>query len=193
MAKSAISHGENKYIRNQMKGLPTSFINAVLRLFEMIKIEQIDDGCLPCSVMLCIAAQYCGIDIEFCYGQCKVNNRSFYHAWTQYNNKIIDVAIYGNIKYSGFFPECNISMPVIYLTENEESSICYSKGALDADWKYAAINFAEGMSMAEYLDGVGTDILWRRICMILNIPQTKSNFEILRKIANDKNIENPFE
>ena len=87
----------------QEAGLPKDAQNVVERAFNKMNEIKDHNGCLTTSVALCTALEYLGYSPKLCIGKFWSSDYDFYHAWTELDGKVIDIAIYGN---TSFLPGC---------------------------------------------------------------------------------------
>ena len=59
------------YIQEQLKDFDKSFVNCVIRCFNLIEENKEPDGCLSNTTALYICAKSCGYNPIICYGLCK--------------------------------------------------------------------------------------------------------------------------
>lgn len=174
------------YIQNQLKGFNPKFVNCIIRCFDSIEKSQEPDGCLSNSVALFVCAKEFGYDPVLCYGLCKFEGKSFYHAWLELNEIVIDMAIYGNVNFSPLsLWDRKLDTP--YIGTYEESNIHYGKFEFDEDWKYSMISAVEGMAFEQYMDGSPQQSMWRITCGFLDKTPTANLVNHLRThVKNNK-------
>lgn len=65
------------YIQEQLKDFDKSFVNCVIRCFNLIEENKEPDGCLSNTTALYICAKSCGYNPIICYGLvCKYMNKT---------------------------------------------------------------------------------------------------------------------
>jgi hypothetical protein len=89
-----------KYIVERASEYGDAKLTCVLvKIFDMICDNQEDDGCLSDSVALLVVIRSLGYDVKLCYGLCtSPGGLDFYHAWLEMDGRILDMAIYGNVR-----------------------------------------------------------------------------------------------
>lgn len=171
------------YIMQQLKGFKPEFVKCVIRCFEFIDSIQQPDGCLSNSVALYICAKEFGYRPKLCYGLCRVEGISFYHAWLEINGIIIDPSIYGNVNFN---PEvrqfCPTMLDTPYIGTYKTSAISYGRFEFDETWKLARISQAEGLSFEEYMNGAPNNDVWLATCRFLNRLLVRKTIRHLRTL-----------
>ena len=177
-----------RYIRKQTADFNDKKLTlAIQRAFDLIIKFQDHKGCLTSSIILYIALKELGYNPQICYGLCKTkNNFEFYHAWIELNNKVIDVAIYGNINFSPLTKEePNIELPVV-LEDYKDCCIEYGRFCFDADWDMAEIKTAENWTLTQYFQNAHTQQIYRVASSVLNEPIKANTVAIIEKYKNIK-------
>ena len=178
-----------KYIQKQLlKFNDPKLTNAVTNAFNLIAKYKEPDGCLSTSVELYVALKYLGYEPKLCYGLVFLPNaeeekHEIYHAWLELDGRVIDIAIYGNAKFSpySFF---DVETPICYEEYENISTIAdYHPFEFDDDWKDAMLNKAVGKKITDYCDGSYRAVIWDFICDFLSIPHTEDNKLKLRSIV----------
>ena len=165
------------YIRGSLADFNENFVNAVVDTFLFMHKNQESGTCLTISVQLAVIAQYYGYDAKLVYGLCKYQDIDFYHAWIEIDNKIIDVAIYGNVNWSGL--GFGLDKPVIY-ESYEDVDIHYGKFEFDETWFDSDLYEAEGWTVEKYLNTGKYHCLWY---LLLNrIGSKETSYEDLERI-----------
>lgn len=177
------------YIREQLKGFDSKFVECAVRCFNFDNDSQSGDNCLVDTVSLYVCAKKFGYKPQLCYGLCKLGEREFYHAWLEINDTIIDVAIYGNVHHSPFFPEWKTKVKTPYIGKYKDSFLYYGKYEFDEHWKYCSISKAEGQSIIDYIKFAPGNGMWKLICNILDITPTKQAAEQLSSYIQDEYIQ----
>ena len=139
-------------------------------------------------VELYVALKYLGYEPKLCYGLVFLPNaegekHEIYHAWLELDGRVIDIAIYGNAKFSpySFF---DVETPICYEEYENISTIAdYHPFEFDDDWKDAMLNKAVGKKITDYCDGSYRAVIWDFICDFLSIPHTEDNKLKLRSIV----------
>ncbi len=90
------------YIQRQLSGFEDKkMVFAMTKAFNKMYAAKEPDGCLSTTVELFIALKYLGYKPRICYGLVvPPSDYEFYHAWLELDGKIVDIAIYGNAKFS---------------------------------------------------------------------------------------------
>lgn len=104
------------YIQNQCDKheLPLKIKSCLQNAFNLLYDKKSGDDCLSTTAALYICFKMLGVQSRICYGLCKTDmGGEFYHAWLELDDKIIDLAIYGNLRFSPYAPECSNSNPVV--------------------------------------------------------------------------------
>lgn len=175
------------YIRQQMKGFKPEFVKCVIRCFEFIDSTHQPNGCLGNSVALYICAKEFGYRPKLCYGLCRVEWVSFYHAWLEINGTIIDPSIYGNINFNPKVRQsCQAMLNTPYIGTYKTSVINYGRFEFDESWKSAQISQAEGMSFEQYMDKDPNNGMWLVTCKFLNKLPVRKTIKHLRTLI--KNV-----
>lgn len=151
----------------QAAGLPENAQDVVVRAFNKMNDMGDSSGCLCISVSLCIALEHLGYDPTLCVGKVRVGEHDMYHAWTELDGKVIDVAIFGNSSFSPLWLD-EVVKPQVY-RDYGETDVRYEPFAFDEDFKYAMISAAMGRSFFFYCDSVPTpNAIWNLIMYYLN-------------------------
>lgn len=170
------------YIQEQLKDFDKSFVNCVIRCFNLIEENKEPDGCLSNTTALYICTKSCGYNPIICYGLCNLDGRDFYHAWLEINDTIIDLSIYGNVNYSPYSMwDYKISLP--YIGKYDDSKISYGKFKFDEDWNKSLISQVTGKPLIQYIDSAPQYGMWRLVCRYMNKTLTKELFWQLRSYA----------
>ena len=171
------------YIRQQMRGFKPEFVKCVIRCFELIDSTQQPDGCLGNSVALYICAKEFGYSPKLCYGLCKVEEISFYHAWLEINGIIIDPSIYGNVNFNPKVRQsCQTMLNTPYIGAYKTSTISYGRYEFDENWRSDRISKAEGMSFEQYMDNAPDNWMWWVTCRFLNKLPVRKTIKHLRTL-----------
>lgn len=177
------------YIQNQMEkyNVDDKLSDLLIRGFNLIYNNKESDGCASNSIVLYVCLKKLGYDPQVCYGLCTVENGfCFYHMWLELDGKIIDLAIYGNAKFSFLSDELAdiITTPIVLETYNE-SKIHYGKFVFDDDWKEAALYALEKMSLKEYIENAPNNSMKKLLCRYMDISPTISNVNKLLDNVNN--------
>ena len=151
----------------QAAGLPEDAKNVVVRAFNKMNETKEPDGCLSTSVTICIAMEYLGYSPNLCIGKFVLNGHDFYHAWTELDGKVIDVAIFGNSSFSPYWRD-EVIIPQVnrkYL----ETDVKYEPFVFDEDFKDAQISKMMGQSFYFYCDNAPKrNAIWNLILYYLD-------------------------
>ena len=151
----------------QAAGLPRDVQNVVVRAFNKMNDAEEPDGCLSISVSLCIALEQLGYSPKLCIGKFWVGEHDFYHAWTELDGKIIDVAIFGNSSFSPYWMDGVIKPQVN--KGYDETHVKYEPFAFDEDFKDAMISQMMGRSFYYYCDNAPRrNAIWNLIMYYLD-------------------------
>ena len=177
------------YIQSQVEKYydDNKLSDLLIRSFNFIYNTEEDSGCVLNTVALYVCLKNMGYNPSICYGLCTTENGfEFYHMWLELENKIVDIAIYGNAKFSflGTALENIIEMPIV-LETYDESVINYGKFVFDNEWKYAAINNIEKMSLKEYINRMPNNSMKKLLCRYIDVSPTISNVNKLLDNVND--------
>ena len=154
-------------------------LSALERCFNWMCQEEEDNGCLIQSVALYVALKTLQYHPQICYGLCKLpSGQEFYHAWLELDGRVIDIAIYGNIKWSPLSRSEGIAPAPIVLKPYDQTSIQYGKYQFDDDWDYASIALVDNMSVAQYIHQAPNQCVRKRIGYILNAPRAQVEMAI---------------
>jgi hypothetical protein len=177
------------YIQSQVKKYydDNRLSDLLVRSFNLIYNTKEPDGCASNSVALYVCLKSLGYAPQICFGLCTTKKGfEFYHMWLELERKVIDIAIYGNAKFSflnnGELSE--IQMPIILETYNEVK-INYGKFLFDDDWKRAALYALEKMSLKEYIENAPNNGMKKLLCRYMDISPTISNVNKLLDNLND--------
>ena len=155
----------------QKAGLDKDAESVVVRAFNKMNDCQDHCGCLTISVSICLALEYLKFSPKLCIGKFWVNGHDFYHAWVELNEKIIDVAIYGNTAYSPFWQD-GIVKPQINVSY-DDADITYEPFTFDDDFKDADISEMVGKSFFYYCDHAPKhNAIWNLILYFLDTSST---------------------
>ena len=166
----------------QASGLPKDVENVVIRAFNKMNDCQDHCGCLTTSVSICLALEYLKYSPKLCIGKFWVNGHDFYHAWVELNEKIIDVAIYGNTAYSPSWRDGIIEPQVN--RGYDDADITYEPFTFDDDFKDADISKMMGKSFFYYCDhSPRHNAIWNLILYYLDTssPTTLSSIKELSR------------
>lgn len=177
------------YIQSQVEKYysDNKLSDVLVRSFNLIYNTKQSDGCVSNSVALYVCLKNLGYDPHICFGLCTTKKGfEFYHMWLELECKVIDIAIYGNAKFSflinGELSE--IQMPIILETYNE-ANINYGKFLFDDDWKGDALYTLEKMSLKEYIENAPNNDMKKLFCRYMDISPTISNVNKLLDNVND--------
>lgn len=171
------------YIQNQAKkyNVDDKLSDLLIRGFNIIYNNQEGDGCVSNSIALYVCLKNMGYNPQIYYGLCSIENGfEFYHMWLELDNKIIDLAIYGNAKFSFLNGELAyiITTPIV-LEKYDELIVHYRKFVFDDDWKHAAISAVENMTLKEYINNAPNNGMKKLICRYMDVPLTIENINKL--------------
>jgi len=167
------------YIQKQLKDFNDNFVDSVVRCFNQIESMRAAQECVTSSVILYICAKHFGYEPKICYGLCTLQGKEFYHAWLEINNKVIDVAIYGNINYN-VYSMWDFKLETPYIGTYEDAAtdpikpLVYGKFVFDDDWSHCSVSMIEKMTMQQYMDKAPQNILWKYTIKFLNQTPSKA-------------------
>ncbi len=165
----------------QAAGLPADAEKVVVRAFNKMNDAKEPDGCLSISVSLCIALEYLGYSPKLFIGKFWINDHDFYHAWTELDSCVIDVAIYGNTSFSPYWND-GIIVPQVNRAYHE-TDVKYEPFVFDEDFKDALISKAMGWSFYSYCDNAPKrNAIWNMILYYLDTVSTNA-LNTVKKIA----------
>lgn len=170
------------YIQEQLKDFDKSFVNCVIRCFNLIEENKEPNGCLSNTTALYICAKSCGYNPIICYGLCNLDGRDFYHAWLEINGIIIDLSIYGNVNYS-HYSMWNYKIDTPYIGKYDNSKILYGKFKFDQDWSKSSIGQIAGKTLIQYMNGSPRYGMWKLVCKFMDKTLTKDLLQQLQKYA----------
>ena len=177
------------YIQNQAKkcNIDDKLLDLFVRGFNLIYNSQEADGCASNTTALYVCLKNMGYNPQICYGLCNTEKGfCFYHMWLELDRKIIDLAIYGNAKFSFLSDElADIITTPIVLETYDESKIRYGKFVFDDDWKYAGISAIENMSLKEYINNAPNNGMKKLICRYMDVSPSTGNINKLLDNVND--------
>lgn len=97
----------------------------------------------------------------------------------------MDIAIYGNAKFSPF-STFDVRYPIVMGSyEANEQGMEYRPFTFDEDWHDALISKVQGMPVVEYCDKSPKRILWKFACDLLDMSPLKANVNALRDTVKD--------
>lgn len=179
------------YIKNQLVGFNQKFIDAVIDVYKFMQSNKECGTCLTISVQLVVIAKYYGYNAQLVYGLCKYDGHDFYHAWIEINGKIIDIAIYGNVNWSGI--GCKIDLPVVYC-DYDTTDVYYGKFEFDETWFDSDLYEAEGWTIEKYLNNSKHQFLWYLLFNRIGSKQTSyEDWEHIMSFTRGIYIEVPLE
>ena len=151
----------------QNAGLPKDVQNVVVRAFNYMNDGQEPDGCLSISVSLCIALEYLGYSPKLCIGKYWAFDHDYYHAWTELDGRVIDIAIYGNTAFSRLWLD-DVIQPQVN-KKYSDTDVKYEPFVFDDDFKEAMISVMMGKSFFYYCDNAPKrNAIWNRILYYLD-------------------------
>lgn len=151
----------------QEAGLPKDAERVVVRAFNYMNDGREPDGCLSISVSLCISLEYLGYLPKLCIGKYWAFGHDYYHAWTELDGRVIDVAIYGNTAFSQYWLDDVIQPQVNKLYS--ETDVKYEPFVFDDDFKDATISLMMGKTFYYYCDNAPRrNAIWNRILYYLD-------------------------
>ena len=142
------------YIKNQCQNMQydDSVCQLISRAFNRMDAIKDHNGCLSNSVALFIGLTELGLAPQLCYGLCKTKTgMEFYHAWIELDEKVIDIAVYGNLNYSPYLTnKPQVELPIVF--ENyADCYLNYGKFHFDEDWSSSSIAKAESWTISQYV------------------------------------------
>lgn len=170
------------YIQEQLKDFDKSFVNCVIRCFNLIEKNKEPNGCLSNTAALYICAKSFGYNPIICYGLCNLDGRDFYHAWLEINGIIIDLSIYGNINYSPY-SMWNYKIDTPFIGEYSDSKISYGRFKFDQDWSKSLIGQIVGKTLIQYMNGAPQYRMWKLVCKFMDKTLTKDLLQQLQRYA----------
>lgn len=175
------------YIQSQLSAFNSSFVDCVVRCFNIIEQSKEPNGCLSNSIALFICAKEYGYNPILCYGLCTFESRSFYHAWLEIDDIVIDMAIYGNVNFSPYSMWTD-KLAIPYVGTYANSFIHYGRFVFDDDWSGSDIAMAENWSFDYYMNLLPCDAMWRIVCKFLDKTFSASLIEHLRMLIIGESI-----
>ena len=161
----------------QDSGLPKNVQNVVVRAFNKMSDAKEPDGCLSISVSLCVALEQLGYSPMLCIGKFWYGEHDYYHAWTELDGKIIDVAIYGNSSFSPYWKDGVIKPQVN--KSYDETDVKYEPFVFDEDFKNALISQMMGRTYYYYCDNAPRhNAIWNLIMYYLDT----SSMDVLQSV-----------
>lgn len=151
----------------QEAGLPKDAEKVVVRAFNKINDAQDPMACLTTSVVLCIALEYLGYSPKLCLGKIWSDEQDYYHAWTELDGKVIDVAVFCNSSYSPYWKGKTIS-PQVNKTYTD-TDVKYESFVFDEDYEETWIAQAVGLSFYFYCENAPKkNVIWKTIMYCLD-------------------------
>lgn len=172
----------------QNSGLPKNAASVLVRSFNKAYEAQEPDGCISNSAVNCVCLAYLGFNPVLRLGQIEVDERPFYHAWTELDGKIIDLAVYGNTH----FPPFGDLLPSVMPQVNKEyghADVSYYPDKFDDDFSSWGGHITLGMNMADYMDNAPKrNALWNMALYCLDMSPTADNLRKLKATASKYTI-----
>ena len=160
----------------QAAGLSKDVEKVVVRVFNMLNDARDSQGCLTSSVVLCIALEYLGYLPKLCLGKFWAFGHDYYHAWTEIDGKVIDIAIYGNTSFSQYWRD-GIIMPQVNKAY-DETDVKYEPFIFDEGYEETWIGAVMGWSFYDYCEKAPKrNVVWN---MILHCLETSSLIALQR-------------
>lgn len=174
------------YIQDKLQGYDPRFVRCVTNDLNLIDDYQEGDGCLSDAVVLYVCAKEYGYDPILCYGLCEINGFTFYHAWLELDNLVIDLGIYGNTNYCTLTSNDGQLLDVPkrktpYIGPYDNDEITYRRFELDEDWEDAPMSMIDFLTIEEYIDFCPNDGMWELIFRVLDRTRTNEELERLRR------------
>ena len=175
-----------KYIANQCDVYNDIRLkDALIEAFELMYQNREPDGCLSNSIALYVILRSYGYSPVLAFGLCiSPEGNEFYHAWLELDNRILDISIYGNSHFSGYWLDANPTGPFVFENKNN-IPVKYGNRVFDEDWPNCLISQAvSNMSIFDYIEGCPNDGMWRLIFRIIDEEYSLTRVKELRKFAN---------
>lgn len=177
------------YIQNQVKkfNIDDKLAEVLIRVFNYIYTNKEGDGCASNSVALYVCLKNMGYNPQIYYGLCSTRSGfEFYHMWLELNERIVDIAIYGNAQFRFHSDELSrvIETPIV-LETYDETKIYYGKFLFDDDWERAAIRNIEKKSLKEYINEAPKNCMKKLICRYMDVTPTIDNVNKLLDNVDD--------
>lgn len=160
--------------------------DVLIKAFDIICSHKESSGCMSTSAALHVVLHSLGYEPKFCYGLCvSPAGNEFYHAWLELDNKVLDLAIYGNSHFSTLWLDEELG-PVVF-EEYQNTPIRYYNHRFDEDWDNCMIASAVKMgtiaayiSRAPFAPHPTGNAMWMLIFDILNETFTSDRYEALQ-------------
>lgn len=159
----------------------------LIKMFDLICDIEAPDACMSASVSLLIALRYLGYEPKLCYGLCVTpKGYEVYHAWLELNNKVLDIAIYGNSHYSPYWHDESLD-PVVF-ESYDATKVFYRDHVVDEDWEKSGVGSAitTYKTLKAYIDGAPNDQLRKVILKIMGETITPMRIAKLSRFITDE-------
>ena len=151
----------------QAAGLPKDVENVVVRAFNKMNDYEEPDECLSISISLCLAIEYLGYNPRLCIGKFWVDNHDFYHAWSELEGRVIDIAIYGNSAFSVMWQD-EIIEPQVNI-DYANTDVKYEPFVFDEDFPFSQISMMMGKTFFYYCNSAPKrNAIWNLILSYLD-------------------------
>lgn len=169
-----------------MTNFETSLTNAVVRLFTIEERDKQCGGCVIDSVALLLILKKYGIIAELHLGEmCSDGEQDAYHCWLTVNDKIIDLAIYGNSNFNPYYKGKIFEYPIIFEEKEKITDIVYYDGSTEtSSW----LSDLSELALIEYIKKCPDNRLCKIICKALDIAEIQSNYEKIYNLAEGLNF-----
>lgn len=154
------------YIQERLSSFPSFFTDCTIRVFNDIVACEAPDSCLSTAVCLYVCAKKCGLRPAVVTGLIKVGEATFYHAWLEIDNMIIDPAIYGNIMFNRPLWKYARDVPFIGTYQQaKEEKLLYGRYLYDRDWEQSPLCKSASKTFIQYIEAAAFHNcdMWRLI------------------------------
>ena len=188
-----------RYIAKQTEGYSRKLTDVLTNAFDMMCKVGDHNGCLSTSVALHVILRSLGYEPKLCYGLCTgPDGNEIYHAWLELDDKVIDLAIYGNSRWSPFWHGRKLN--AVVLEEYANTELKYNDHLFDRDWDGCMISMIVKLgSIREYIKAApaiphpSNNGMWAVIFAFLGESYTKNRHEELEQYVSAEHLYGPIE
>ena len=174
------------FIQERMAGMDDKLISAVVRMFNRLDERKIYASALSTSITLYLAFKYLDLNPSLVLGTIQYQGLSYPHAWVELDDKIFDLATYGDIQHHPVLKERGLGLvnPMINIGyEDAAQEICYYPFQFGETWEMANMKRVVGRTFEAYADESPYFDIYGDVCYIMEISETPENLELLRAMA----------
>ena len=179
------------FLQNEMEGMDNKAASMIIRMFNRLDERKIYASALSTSVTLYLALSYIGLLPKLVLGTVQYQGLSYPHAWIEMNDKVFDLAIYGDTRYHPMLTESHdvkAVLPQINVGYADTNEINYYPFQFGSTWAMADMKRLVGKTLKEYADKSPVFNIWSDVCYILELSATSGNLEKMEEIASNATI-----